>query len=379
MQEIVSFFVLTVIVLIPFFLVLFDFLSFARKKERPIFEAAAFLTAGIYWAAAYFFWDLPDYTQSINLMGIEDVHEPIAGKYLGAVALFGIWGFLSYFILKFLRKKLPPLVEAFLLGGVYTGCGLSAAVLIQLLGGARPEGSSMGIMDILEIGCLSSVPVIFLCHAGNLMLLLVKEKAQKQESIQYENQILKKINLWFLKGANLFWTAVIALLPVLGILMVLLCVFGQRPDSVILAFTKTSDWVLSGETAPPPVSYDSHYLCTVSLRGHKRLVKPVRYGIRKGEKIVVNRQLCIANAFEQLIMERTPRFHKAVRTFYDTYGYPVSRHIKTAWSADIVYLIMKPLEWIFLIVLYLFDDKPENRICSQYLPKNVFTDCDNYE
>ncbi|MGN1181023.1 MAG: DUF6688 family protein [Suilimivivens sp.] len=29
---------------------------------------------------------------------------------------------------------------------------------------------------------------------------------------------------------------------------------------------------------------------------------------------------------------------------------------------------MKPLEWIFLIVLYLFDEKPENRICRQYLP-----------
>ena len=28
---------------------------------------------------------------------------------------------------------------------------------------------------------------------------------------------------------------------------------------------------------------------------------------------------------------------------------------------------MKPLEWIFLIVLYLFDVKPENRIATQYI------------
>ena len=30
---------------------------------------------------------------------------------------------------------------------------------------------------------------------------------------------------------------------------------------------------------------------------------------------------------------------------------------------------MKPLEWIFLIVIYLFDANPENRIAIQYLPK----------
>lgn len=161
----------------------------------------------------------------------------------------------------------------------------------------------------------------------------------------------------------------IALLPVLGLLVILLCLFGQQPDSIILAFTKTSDWVLSKEIAPPPVEYDAHYLCTVSLRGHRKLVKPIRYGVRKEQKIVVNRQLCVANAFEQLIMEKAPRFHRAVRNFYDTYGYPVSKHIRHAWTADVVYLVMKPLEWIFLMVLYLFDEKPEDRICSQYLPK----------
>jgi len=70
-------------------------------------------------------------------------------------------------------------------------------------------------------------------------------------------------------------------------------------------------------------------------------------------------------------MERTPRFHRAIRNFYDKYGYPISKLIRTAWLADLTYLIMKPLEWIFLIVLYLFDKKPENRIALQYLPKNA--------
>ena len=35
---------------------------------------------------------------------------------------------------------------------------------------------------------------------------------------------------------------------------------------------------------------------------------------------------------------------------------------------DVIYYLMKPLEWIFLLVLYLVDRKPENRIALQYIP-----------
>ena len=38
-------------------------------------------------------------------------------------------------------------------------------------------------------------------------------------------------------------------------------------------------------------------------------------------------------------------------------------------DADAVYILMKPLEWFFVFVLYLFDQKPENRINSQYMPR----------
>jgi hypothetical protein len=41
---------------------------------------------------------------------------------------------------------------------------------------------------------------------------------------------------------------------------------------------------------------DGHYLCTVSAKGHKKLVKPIRAGIRRGSRISVNHQLLIANA-----------------------------------------------------------------------------------
>lgn len=352
----------------PFALVALDIVFYVRKKEVLIFEMIAFFIGSIYMLFAFELWELPEYQNPLNLWGGANMHTPLNDEYFFAVVLFVSCGGLSYFILKFARKTLPPLVEVFLLGGVYIGCGICLVWMFQLLCGAHPEGSRMDSFDFFMVLCLCVVPFLYLLHAGQLMVRLVKERAKKQENVHYDNKALEKVNLWLLKGANLFWVGLVALLPILGILVMLLCLFGQQPDSVILAFTKTSDWILSGEVSPPPVEYDTHYLCTVSLRGHKRLVKPLRYGIRRGEKIVVNRQLCVANAFEQLIMEKTPKFHKSVRNFYDTYGYPISRHIKKAWTADLVYLMMKPLEWIFLVVLYLFDEKPENRISSQYLP-----------
>ena len=200
-------------------------------------------------------------------------------------------------------------------------------------------------------------------------------KKYKEQGIggkrEYKNKFLNKCNKILNDVDNWPIFAVILAIPLFAILICILMLFGQRPDEAIKAFLETSDWTLSQKISPPPVTYDAHYLCTVSLKGHKQIVKPTRMGIRRGEKIVVNRQLCIANAFEDLIKEKTPRFHHFIRYIYDKYGYPLSKHINTAVQADITYILMKPLEWIFLITLYLFDKKPENRINLQYIGNKV--------
>ena len=164
--------------------------------------------------------------------------------------------------------------------------------------------------------------------------------------------------------------ALIMMIPLLGIMICILMIFGQAPDAAIKAFTETADFRLSQKIPPQQLYYDEHYLCTVAAGGDRKVVKPLRMGIRHGHPVVVNRQLCVANAFEQVLEERTPRFHKAVRSFYDTHGFPVARLIRTKKAADIVYFIMKPLELVFLIVLYLTDVHPEDRIAMQYTGSN---------
>jgi hypothetical protein len=160
-------------------------------------------------------------------------------------------------------------------------------------------------------------------------------------------------------------------IPLLGIALGILTLFGQSPDSIIQAWTQTSDWTFSQQVAPPNLPMDMHYLCTVAARGHQPLVKPLRMGRRHGHWVLVNRQLAVANAFEELIQERTPRLHKVIRGAYDRYGYPIANHIHSPWAADVVWLVMKPAEWFFLGVLYLCDCKPENRIAVQYPHKEL--------
>lgn len=176
------------------------------------------------------------------------------------------------------------------------------------------------------------------------------------------NRKLQKAERWPLAAFILMW-------PMLGVMIAVLVLFGQAPDAVIKAWTETADWHLSQRVGPQNIYYDEHYLCTVAAGGHEKVVKPLRMGERHGHPVIVNRQLCIANAFEQLLEERTPGFHRHLRHFYDTWGFPIAKLIHSPYIADGIYFLMKPLEWFFLIVLYFCDVHPENRIAVQYLPK----------
>ena len=216
---------------------------------------------------------------------------------------------------------------------------------------------------------LPILPVCCVCIKASTVIYKMREwneTAAEREEKDYGrvlnqcNQLLQDANRWPVAAFILMW-------PLLGVIIAILMLFGQKPDAIIRAWTETSDWNLSQRTAPQNLYQDEHYLCTVAAGGHEKIVKPLRLGIRHGHEVIVNRQLCVANAFEQVLEEKIPRVHKVIRGAYDKYGFPVARLIKTKVAADIVYFMMKPVEWIFLIVLYLVDVKPENRIAVQYM------------
>ena len=206
-----------------------------------------------------------------------------------------------------------------------------------------------------------------LIYSIHLLWVRIKEWQEDRAEISYDNRLLQFFHQLLNKSRNWPWLAVLLALPTLALVVLILMLFGQQPDSMIKAWTNTADWAFSQKIPPQNLIIDEHYLCTVAAGGHEKVVKPQRMGVRHGHPVVVNRQLCIANAFEQVLEEKTPRFHLFLRRTYDRYGYPFAKHIRKKWAMDLIYYLMKPLEWIFLLVLYLVDRKPENRIAMQYI------------
>jgi hypothetical protein len=152
----------------------------------------------------------------------------------------------------------------------------------------------------------------------------------------------------------------------LGVHAVVVAAVYRDWSAELRTFTDTCGHTLS-RIPITEMQRDCHYLCTVAARGHARLVRPERLGQRRGQIIVVNRQLAIANAFEDLLHTRWPRFGRAARQLYDRVGLPVSRWIRGRWMADAIYVAMKPAEWIFYLALVLLDPRsPEERIARMY-------------
>lgn len=352
--------------IVPLILTLLNIINLFKKKKikENLIDILTFVLGIILTVLLYFMCEFEDYNVALRLGGGEiDVHSPIASwSYPTVLAIF-LLGIISYSLIRIRKLKLPPLVIVGAMSGIFICSIYMIIFMIQL---------SNNIMSYFLFPYLIIFPINYiLCSIRAEIEIMKKYKEKNIKAKDYNNKFLNKCSKLLYDIDNWPIIAIIFSVPLIAILICILVLFGQRPDEAIKAFLETSDWTLSTKVSPPPVIYDGHYLCTVSLRGHENIVKPIRMGIRRGERIVVNRQLCVANAFEDLIQERTPKFHHFVRYIYDKYGYPLSKHINTAIQADITYIIMKPLEWIFLLVLYMFDEKPENRIATQYIGKKV--------
>lgn len=276
-------------------------------------------------------------------------HSPVWTEAIPTTVFLFLIGILGYLILAFTNaKKTPPLITVLAISALYIGVFECVIWSIQ----------------VIKTIFLPILPINFIIIAGRL----IREKALELKAREDENLAKKKGIIGWINRELVSWRfpiwALFLVFPLLGVVIVVLLLWGQRPDYIIKGYTETADWALSQKIAPP--GYDNHYLCTVAAQGHKKLVKPHRIGIRHGRRTIVNRQLCIANAFEQILEERIPKTHRAIRKFYDTHGFPLSKLIKTKTAADFVYIVMKPLEWFFLIILYTFTSNPEERISRQY-------------
>ena len=345
------------IVFLPFVLTAENILLLTNKKRltyKSIFMSLwelLSIAAGVYYTVTLaplkniLFKDW--YVQLYN----NQKHSPVSSEHTLTLAVLFAVAVIGHICLRFIpQNKRPPLFSALCISSIYIGCALCVLWCVQITGASF-------FLFLFPINYIILSFRVIACE-----VLSADKMAEEAE----EQTKMPCISAFLHNKSSLPVLALLLLIPLLGIIAVILLLFGQEPDSAIKLWTETADWTMSQKIAPENLPRDGHYLCTVAAEGHKKLVKPLRTGKRHGHEITVNRQLCIANAFEQLLSERAPHLHRAIRSFYDKTGYPIAKHIKTPLAADIVYIIMKPLEWLFLLVLYLFDTKPENRIATQY-------------
>ena len=286
-------------------------------------------------------------------------HQPVwtgAQGFYFAICLLSLIGF----IILDLRpaSKTPPLVTVLCMAPQYLMIITLVVWCIQF----------KDITNSLPLMILPFNIVVMILTLIRIKIAEWNASVEHDEALYGKNAFFRALNKCMAKSSRWPVFAFVAVIPLLGVMLLILTLFGQQPDIIVKAWTETADYAFSQKIPPEVLPYDAHYLCTVAARGHKGLVHPLRLGERNGTVVTVNRQLEIANAFEQVLEEHTPRFHRLVRNFYDKHGLPIARLIHGKFSSDLVYILMKPLEWIFLIVLYLTDPNPENRIHVQYLP-----------
>lgn len=345
---------------VPLFITVRNFYNLfsSTPKKEKLFSWLTIIIGGIFYISLYqvLFEPYGDWNESIYAF---QTHYSLSSRYKLCILLILLVGMTGLIVLcNFDENKLSPIVSAF---------STSAVIILNIFMTAY---AAQLIINIVDIGLF-----LYVYHLNIFIISVTAVRRHLRQQLENFNDAEKTAETHWLyrkmkKFSNYKTFIFICFFFIIAVLEIIFIITGQGWDAPIKAFTDTADWTFSMQTPPPPKEYSGHYLCTVAAGGHKNVVKPLRYGTRHGTTIIVNRQLCIANAFEDFIHEKMPVSHKHIRNFYDKYGFPLSKLITTPLKADIVYIIMKPLEWLFLLFLYTFDAKPEKRINRQYLYKN---------
>ncbi|WP_316795594.1 DUF6688 family protein [Pedobacter agri] len=328
--------------------------SIGAKVIEFLFITALVISVGLFCFAWIFNSD--DYYKAIDI--VDGGYSPFSLKHVPTLAVYFVLSMFSLVKLRFQGRAMPPLIFVLCVVFVVIGFPISLAIILQV-SKIKADNSGMGIL-------FAFLPFSYMISSIFVLLHTTLNEAKLASNRVYHNKILNYLNQKMATVSTQPLWVLLLLIPVFILITAILMLFGQHSNSITKVFTETTTWAFSQKTHPPFLDHKGHYLCTVAACGDPQIVKPIRLGKRYGYEIIVNRQLMVANAFEDLIQQYTPALHKVIRSFYNQYGYPLSKNITSAKGSNLIYILMKPIEYFFLIVLYLCCIEPEKRIAEQY-------------
>lgn len=89
------------------------------------------------------------------------------------------------------------------------------------------------------------------------------------------------------------------------------------------------------------------FIVTAAARGHSNLVGS---WIDPQTQFPINQQLLQFRAFEAWLQVRLPDTHARVRRLYNCIGPAIAGRIDSPWKADIMYCLLKPVEWSLRLI-----------------------------
>lgn len=349
-----------ILLLLLFPIIIFGFIRLAKDAMHwtKVIGWTLLMTAYVlFWALFLLVYsDAHDYWRKIDTSSF---YSPISSRHSLSFWVFLILSFIGLLNLWNKGRKQAPLVLVFSSLFVLFGIIIQGVLIAQL---AHPWDYNSGS----HRSTLLLAPIIHIIISILLLFKLLSKEIELSNGRTYKHSVLNFLNEKIKASQHFAWWVLILFLPVLTVMTLALVLFGQEFDSLAKVFTETTTWSFSQKTHPPYLDHQGHYLCTVAACGSPNIVKPLRLGRRHGNEIIVNRQLMVANAFEAVIQEKFPKVHQVIRKNYDRHGYPLSKDIDTPLKSNVTYVLMKPLEWCFLIFIYLTSEKPEQLIHAQY-------------
>ena len=342
----------------------YNYLKRTKKTSRVIERVIGtfyFLTFMIFIFG--FLTHINPYYKAIDIVD-GDCYIPLAHEHIISLLFYLVIAIISMFLIWSSDGALPPLTHVLSTIFTFIGILLNIFIFLQV---SQHNTETLSIYSQDDGAIIFTIFPLFTVLIGIYLLFkTIKAEIDKSTLREFNNKYLSFLNNYLSTKYSIKTWAIILLFPVLLFCTVLLLLFGQDIDSLVKVFTETTTWRFSQKMHPPILDHQGHYICTVAACGSPKIVKPIQLGTRNNQTIIVNRQLQIANAFEEMIQDFSPKMHSIIRKNYDKYGYNVSTKINTSFASNLTYILMKPLEWLFLVALYLFCLNPEKKIQKQY-------------